>query len=70
VRGEVASTYFVLLYFGLIIPVVGIGLLSDAIGLRDGGFVFSAVIGVLVIAVLASLGRTVSRPGVAGQAAR
>jgi MFS family permease len=59
-RGEVASTYFVGLYVGLIIPVIGVGLAVDAVGLRSAGLAFSAVVAVLVIAVLVSLVR--SRP--------
>jgi hypothetical protein len=61
VRGEVASTYFVLIYLGLIIPVVGVGLLSDVLGLRSAAYVFSAVIGLLILSVLATLGRDLLR---------
>jgi len=56
-RGEVASTYFVGLYAGLIIPVVGVGLLVEAIGLRSSGLAFSGVVAALVVAALLSLVR-------------
>ncbi|HEV2262701.1 MAG TPA: MFS transporter [Candidatus Rubrimentiphilum sp.] len=54
-RGEVSSTYFVLLYIGLAIPVIGVGFISEAIGLIDAGLVFCAFVGATIAAVLASL---------------
>jgi MFS family permease len=54
-RGEAASSFFVLLYVGLSVPVIGVGVADQAFGLRDAGVAFSAIIGVLVLVVLASL---------------
>jgi hypothetical protein len=62
-RGEVASTYFVLLYVGLIIPVIGVGLASSAVGPRPAGLAFCAVVGAAVIAVAVSLWRGQREPG-------
>jgi sugar phosphate permease len=50
-RGEVASTYFTLLYVGLTIPVIGTGLAADAFGLQPAGVAFSAAVAVVVAAV-------------------
>ncbi len=54
-RGEAASTYFVVLYVGLSLPVVGDGILGNAIGIRAAGIMFSAIVGIVVIAVLVSV---------------
>jgi len=54
-RGEAASTYFVVLYVGLMLPVVGYGLAANAIGIRSAGLFFAGIVGVAVLAVLASL---------------
>lgn len=54
-RGEVNATFFVVLYAGLCVPTVGVGLLTQAIGLRTAGVVLSCVMGVLAGAVAVSL---------------
>jgi MFS family permease len=54
-RGEAASTYFFVLYIGLMLPVVGEGLTSNAIGLQSAGIVFTAIVGAVVLLVLGSL---------------
>lgn len=54
-RGEVSSTYFVLLYIGLSLPVMGVGLLSEATGLATAGLVFCAIVAAAIVAVLLSL---------------
>jgi MFS family permease len=51
-RGEVASAFFVLMYVGISVPVVGVGLLAQAAGLRTAGLVFVAVVAVLAAVVL------------------
>jgi len=51
-RGEVASAFFVLMYVGISVPVVGLGLVAQAAGLRTAGLVFAAVVAVLAAAVL------------------
>jgi MFS family permease len=64
-RGEVSSAYFVLLYIGLAFPVIGVGLLSTAIGLGDAGLVFCAVILVALAGVL--LYTRSQAPGLSGR---
>ncbi|MES1928456.1 major facilitator superfamily transporter [Salinisphaera dokdonensis CL-ES53] len=54
-RGEVASTFFVVLYIAISIPVVGIGVVADTIGLRVAGIGFSIAVAVLAAVALASL---------------
>jgi MFS family permease len=47
-RGEVTSTYFVLLYLGLAVPVIGVGLVAMATGLQIAGFIFCGFVAVAV----------------------
>jgi MFS family permease len=56
-RGETASSFFVVMYVGLSVPVIGVGLLTQALSLRTAGIAFSAAVAALVLAVLASLAR-------------
>jgi MFS family permease len=56
-RGETASSFFVVMYVGLSLPVIGVGLAANSFGLRSAGISFSAAVAVLVLAVLASLTR-------------
>jgi MFS family permease len=56
-RGETASSFFVVTYVGLAIPVIGVGLLAQALSLKTAGIVFCAAVAALVLAVLASLAR-------------
>lgn len=56
-RGEVASNYFVVLYIGLALPVMGVGLLAGAWGSRTASLVLAAAVAVIVAAVLAALMR-------------
>jgi len=66
-RAEVASSFFVVLYVGLSIPIIGIGLASQVIGLRASALIFSGFVAALAAACLISLlGRRPtgsSRPG-------
>jgi MFS family permease len=57
-RGETASSYFVVIYIGLSLPVIGAGVAAFAFGLRTAGVAFSVAVAALVLAVLASLART------------
>jgi MFS family permease len=57
-RGETASSFFVVMYVGLSVPVIGVGLLTQALSLRTAGIAFSAAVAALVLAVLASLTRS------------
>lgn len=54
-RGEVASSFFVIAYLALAIPIIGVGALSEAFGLRTAGLVFSGFVAALAFAVLVSL---------------
>lgn len=56
-RGEAVSTFFAILYGMLGVPVVGVGLLIQVVGLRTAGEIFSAVVALLALAVLLSLTR-------------
>ncbi|HEX6679531.1 MAG TPA: MFS transporter [Gaiellaceae bacterium] len=56
-RGETASSFFVVMYVGLSLPVIGVGVAAQSFGLREAGIAFSAAVAALVLAVLASLTR-------------
>jgi MFS family permease len=56
-RAEVASSFFVVAYLAISVPVIGVGLLAEAAGLRTAGLVFTAVVAVLAAVVLALLAR-------------
>ncbi|MCG6499634.1 MFS transporter [Kitasatospora sp. A2-31] len=49
-RGGALSALFVVAYFGISIPVIGVGLLSEPLGLADAGLVFAACMAVLAAA--------------------
>ncbi len=51
-RGEVGSTYFVLIYLGLALPVVGVGVVADVAGLERAAAIFCAVVAVALAAAL------------------
>ena len=53
-RGETASSFFVVLYFGLSIPVIAAGVAIHFTSLRSAGIGFCAGTGILALAVLAS----------------
>jgi len=54
-RGEVNATFFVVLYVGLVVPIVGVGLLSQATGLRPAAVVVGALMAVLASGAALSL---------------
>ncbi len=56
-RGEIASSYFVVSYLAISVPIVGIGVATEAVGLRPAGIVFAGLVGLLSLAVMASLRR-------------
>jgi MFS family permease len=56
-RSETASSFFVVMYVGLSLPVIGVGVAANSFGLRTAGIAFSAAVAVLLLAVLASLAR-------------
>jgi MFS family permease len=57
-RAAVSSSFFAVCYVGISLPVVGIGALSDAIGLQKTAVIFAGAIAVLSALALASLVRT------------
>jgi hypothetical protein len=54
-RAEVASALFIVAYLGISLPVVGVGLLSEVVGLRDASLSFAALLAALAAAVVALL---------------
>lgn len=54
-RGEVTSAFFTILYVGISLPVVGVGLAARSYGLQHTGMVTAGVVGVLALATAASL---------------
>jgi sugar phosphate permease len=56
-RGEITSTYFVMLYVGIAIPVIGEGIAAAALGLTVSGVVFAALVAILAATVLLLLRR-------------
>jgi MFS family permease len=54
-RAEVASSFFVVAYVALSIPVIGVGILAQAAGLRAAGLVFTIAVAALAAAVAVSV---------------
>jgi MFS family permease len=57
-RGQAVSTFFVACYAGLIIPVVGVGVLSGFTGIFPAVLAFSLLLAVLCLFSVASIRRT------------
>ena len=51
-RGETDSAYFVLLYCGVALPVVGVGFVALAVGMVTAGLLFCGIVGLCVLGVL------------------
>ncbi len=49
-RAAVISSLFVVAYAGISVPVIGVGLLTEPMGLEGAGLVFIACMGALVVA--------------------
>ncbi|MFF8268046.1 MFS transporter [Streptomyces sp. NPDC016562] len=62
-RAAVISTLFVVAYAGISVPVIGVGLLADPIGLEGAGLVFIACMAVLVLTAAGYLLRRPVRAG-------
>lgn len=60
-RAEVTSTYFVVLYIGLTLPVIGLGFAVQAYGIRAAGITFILAVAALALVALAALLRTQAR---------
>ncbi|HEX7354725.1 MAG TPA: MFS transporter [Mycobacteriales bacterium] len=54
-RGEVTSAFFTVLYVGISLPVVAVGLAARSYGLQHTGMATAGVVGVLALGILASL---------------
>jgi MFS family permease len=54
-RAEVSSTYFVVAYVAISLPVVGEGLAAEAWGLRTAGIVFALAVSALAAVCLAAI---------------
>ncbi|MFH9010424.1 MFS transporter [Streptomyces sp. NPDC017943] len=62
-RAAVISTLFVVAYAGISVPVIGVGLLTQPLGLQGAGLVFIACMGVLVTTAAVYLLRRPVRAG-------
>jgi MFS family permease len=56
-RGDVASSFFVVMYVAISLPVIGVGVLAQATGLRAAGLTFAAAVAAVAMVVLVLLGR-------------
>jgi predicted MFS family arabinose efflux permease len=56
-RAEVASSFFVVMYVAISLPVIGEGVLAEAAGLRPAGVIFAAAVAAVAMVVLVLLGR-------------
>jgi MFS family permease len=65
-RGGVASSFFVVMYVAISLPVIGEGVLAQAIGLRAAGLTFAALVAGLSVVVLILLAQTHSPDAGAG----
>ncbi|MGI8760271.1 MAG: MFS transporter [Jatrophihabitantaceae bacterium] len=57
-RGEITSTFFVMLYVGIAIPVIGEGALAGAFGLVTAGTVFAGLVAALAAVALVLVRRS------------
>jgi MFS family permease len=57
-RGAVASSFFVVMYIAISLPVIGEGVLAQAVGLRAAGLTFAALVAALSAGVLIWVART------------
>lgn len=64
-RAEVASSFFVVSYVAISLPIVGIGIAAQAAGLRAAGIVFTGLVGALALSVTVSLVSQRSAPSAA-----
>lgn len=61
-RGEISSTYFVVAYVAISVPVVGVGWAAQAWGLRTAGVSFAAAVAVLALGCLTAILIQARRP--------
>jgi MFS family permease len=70
-RGGVASSFFIVMYVAISLPVIGEGVLAQEIGLRAAGLMFAAIVAALsaVVLILSHTHRRTARLGAAGRPA-
>jgi predicted MFS family arabinose efflux permease len=68
-RSEVASSFFVVMYIAISLPVIGEGVLAQAVGLRAAGLTFAALVAALSATVLIRMERAHRGSARAGAAA-
>jgi MFS family permease len=69
-RGAVASSFFIVMYVAISLPVIGIGVLAQEIGLRAAGLTFAALVAGLSAVVLILPARTHRRTSRASASGR
>ena len=57
-RAEIASSFFVVAYVAISVPVIGVGVLAQSAGLETAGVVFACVVAALAAVVLLLLARS------------
>jgi predicted MFS family arabinose efflux permease len=67
-RAAVASTFFVIAYIAISLPVVGVGLLARSVSLKTTGLVFAGIVMVLAAVAAGLLLRQERSAGAAGRA--
>jgi MFS family permease len=67
-RGAVASSFFVVMYIAISVPIIGEGVLAQGIGLRAAGLTFAGLVAALSATVLIRLAHT-HRPTTRARAA-
>jgi MFS family permease len=51
-RAEITSTFFIVIYVAISVPVIGVGLMAERYGLRHAGIAFAAAMGLLAAIAL------------------
>jgi hypothetical protein len=54
-KGDILASFYVVVYTGTALPVIGVGILADSLGLLDAIQVFSYVVIAICLAGLAAL---------------
>lgn len=66
-RGELVSSYFVVLYIAISLPIVGVGLITDVAGVRTASVIFSVLTAIIALVALALLARNKDGNGAGGR---
>jgi MFS family permease len=62
-RAEVSSSFFVMIYVALSVPVIGVGAAAQAVGLTAAGVGFAVAVAVLAAVAVVALMRRTDHPG-------